>query len=217
MVPINTKKVIIILFSAFVLLFFTGCKNNADINVKIYAYVNGEAIITEEIEYFSEMEKTKVMQEFAEKYNITDFSSFWENEYNGESPKIILEKRAFERAVRAKILLVLMRDNGIYDSISFTALRDRALKFNNKNNVSAMAGISSINTEQFYSYYIQNGELELKNILGEGILKPSAEEIAASGLVDQDLSEEMIKQSIVEEKYQKYIDFLVEEANIEKQ
>ncbi len=195
-----------------------GCKkSDTVIDTRIYAYVNGEAIIESEVDYFREAEKAKVLEDFTDKYGITDYSAFWETEYDGITPTEVLEERAFSEAVRAKIAFMLMKENGIYTDISYEFLRNTAVEFNNKNaGKGDGVGISSINMKQFYSYYLINGELELKNALGEGILAPTDEEIANFDTGSEDMTENMIKSKIVDGKYEKYIEDLINKAKIEK-
>ena len=212
------KKTIYLSLIIFLLLLCCACANKEGGSEDIYAYVNGEKITPEEIDYFSQRRKAEVLQEYVSKYNISDFSEFWNTEFDGKTPSQELEEKAFEEAVRSKIVLVLMRDNGIYDDISFEGLKKQAEEFNRKNKESSekKVGINSIDIEQFYTYYISTGELELKNILAKKDLKPTEDEIHDYYEGNNELSEEMIKSEIVSQKYDDYISELIQKAEIVK-
>lgn len=186
---------------------------------RVFATVNGEEIVKDEIDYFSNRLRADVLSDYVQKYDVSDFSDFWDTEFDGTTPSEALEKKAFDEAVRAKIVLMLMRENGIYSDISFDALKKKAEDFNNANAVSAkpIVGIKTVELEQFYTYYISNGEMELKNILAESTLKPSDSELAQRrASADDDISDEMLKAIIVSEKYESYISELIDKAEIVK-
>lgn len=213
------KKIICLLLSLICVCLLCSCGENAPETVKIYATVNGEGITQEEIDYFSKRMKADVLSEYVQKYDVSDFADFWDKEFEGKTPNQELEERAFDEAVRSKIVLVLMRENGIYENITFAGLKQKAENFNNtnKNSNEPLIGIKTIDLEQFYTYYISNGEMELKNILGEGDLKPTDDEFSQRrSVTDEDMSDEMVKSVIVGEKYDAYIAELIEKAEIVK-
>ena len=95
-----------------------------------------------------------------------------------------------------------MREEGIYDDITYEGLYKKAEAFNNENaDKQGVVGIKTIKMSQFYSYYLQNGIMELKNIYAEGKLKPTQEEIDKKIL---DLSDELenSKEEVVPEDYE---------------
>lgn len=212
------KKAIVILPIIVCILLFCSCNTNNETSENtVYAIVNGEEVMNEEVEYFKSRMKADVLADYVEQYSVTDVSDFWESEFDGKTPAEELEERAFNEAVRSKIVLVLMRENGIYEDISFSALKAKAEAFNSKNADSdkQQVGLKTISLEQFYTYYITNGEMELKNILGDGELAPSDDEIKQEkALYDDELSDEAIKSIIVNKKYDEYIASLVEKADI---
>lgn len=213
------KKIICLLLSFICVCLLCSCGENAPETVKIYATVNGEEITQEEIDYFSKRMKADVLSDYVQKYDVSDFADFWDKEFEGKTPNQELEERAFDEAVRSKIVLVLMRENGIYENITFAGLKQKAENFNNtnKNSNEPLIGIKTIDLEQFYTYYISNGEMELKNILGEGDLKPTDDEFSQRrSVTDEDMSDEMVKSVIVGEKYDAYIAELIEKAEIVK-
>lgn len=178
------------------MIFFAFCacsdEKSASIDKEntVYATVNGEELTTEEIDYFKGRCKAEVINEYAEKYNITDFSEFWDKEFDGTTPAEYLEKKAFECAVQAKVKLILMKENGIYEDISYSALRKKAQDYNDSNkNKKGNVGLNSISIDGFYTYYISNGEMKLKNILSE-------------------------KENMTNEEYEMYIGNLTDKAEI---
>ncbi len=210
------KKIISFLSVMIILISFVSC-GNKEAEKKSRITVNGEEITKEEIDYFSSRSKADVINRYSEKYNITDFSDFWDKEFDGVTPKEELKNIAVEEAVKAKIKLCLMRDSKIYDDISFSGLENKAKEYNLQNgNSQNTVGIKTVDLEQFYTYYISNGEMQLKNILAKTTLCPTADEIKdfKSRNNANNMSEELIISYIVADKYEKYIDKLVKEAEI---
>ena len=124
--------------------------------------ISGEAVTGAEVEYFQKRLKSSVLTEFSKKYNINDFSDFWESEYGGENPKDVLEERALNEAIKAKKILIRCREKGIYDEISFEGLRAKAESYNADHEKSNAVGLKSIDMDSFYSYYVENGKIELE-------------------------------------------------------
>ncbi len=181
-----------------------------------YATVNGEVIMSDEIDYFKTRCRADIINEYAEKYSVKDFSDFWDKEFDGTTPAQALEKKALSQAVDAKIRLVLMRDNGVYDDISFSALKEKAEKYNKDHeNVKGNVGINSIDLSGFYTYYVSTGEMELKNILAEGELKPTEDELALLKEKSPDLTDEGLISVCASEKYDKMIEELIKNAKTE--
>lgn len=212
------KRIIFIILSAAVFLLLVSCgKTGSESEAPaVTATVNGETITAEETEYFSSRYRGQIINEYSEKYGVTDFSEFWDKEFDGKTPRRALEECALEQAIDAKIKLVLMRENGIYDDISFSALKAKAEKYNREHeNQKGNVGLNTVNMASFYTYYISNGEMELKNILAESTLKPSQSELEAAEKEHPDLTEEGLVSIVTAEKYDKMIDEAVKNAVIE--
>lgn len=210
------KRTLIFALISVILLCFVSCSNEEKVETDhVVAYINGEAITSRETDFFKTRERADIINLYSEKYGITDFSDFWDKDFDGTTPSQALEKAAFEDACEAKIRLILMRENGIYDDISFDALEKKALAYNEehkgqKNTV----GINSIDMSQFYTYYISNGDMELKNILGEDELKPTDEEIKAYIAQKNEMSEASASSALIDKKYEEYINGLLKKATI---
>lgn len=211
----TNRKITVIALILTTLVFFASCQNEQMKPDNCVAYINGEEISSREIEYFKTRNRAYIINEYSEKYGITDFSNFWDKDFDGETPAQTLEKRAMNDACSAKIKLCLMRDNGIYEDISFSALELKAQQYNKEHeNQKNIVGINSIDMSQFYSYYISTGEMTLKTVLAEGILKPNDEEIKQYIEKHGDMSETSAKSYIVDDKYEEYISGLLENAEI---
>ena len=218
-----TKKVFSLLLCILmsVCLFSCGKEEKTD---EVYATVNGEEIMSREIEYFSSKERANVIGEYMQKYDITIAEDFWSQEYDGKTPQQELDRRALEKAVEAKIKLVQMKEQGIYDDISYNGLYRRAVEFNKKNeNAQGVVGVKTIDLEQFYTYYISTGEMELENLLSESKLKPSDEEVSKYAETysetlkneTQDSINRIAQSKVASDKYEKYISKLISEAVVE--
>lgn len=177
--------------------------------------VNGEVVTSEETEYFKGRCKAEIINEYAEKYSITDFSDFWDRDFDGQTPNDTLENRAVQKTIEAKIKLVMMRENDIYDDISFSALREKAQKYNDEHSdVSGNVGINTIDLSTFYTYYISTGEMELKTKLAEAELKPNEEELEAAASENPETSENGLIDLIVSKKFDELVSEKIQTAKI---
>lgn len=191
--------------------------------------VNGEVVTQAEIDYFKGKLRAEVLNDYIEKYSISNTENFWQTEFDGKTPEETLNERAREESIMAKIQFVLMREEGIYDDITYEALYKKAETFNKENSgKQGVVGIKTINLSQFYSYYLQNGILELKNIYAEGKLKPTEEEIKqkivemndGNEIKGDEISvqdyENIAKNKLKTEKYEAYIAELRKNAEIKE-
>lgn len=200
-------KKIHVLFLIFLMIMLTSCsvQNESEVT-KDYGCIGGEPITQEEVDYFRMRDRAEVVNDFAEKYGISDFSDFWETEYDGITPAEYLEKTAIEDAKDAKIRLIIMKEKGIYDTCSFADFKASAEKYNKEHaEDKPTVGINTINLDSFYTYYISTGEIELKNILAENELKPSEDEIKSEMEKNDNLTEQGAVSAIVDEKYEAFI------------
>ena len=213
------KKIFIPALIIIILCFLSCSKKQVvyenDESDTVYAVVNGENIMSDEIEYFKSRDKAEIINRYAEKYHISDFSDFWEKNFDGDSPKKALENIALSDAVEAKIKLVLMRDNGVYDDISYEGLKKKAEQYNAEHkDKKETVGINTVDLSSFYTYYVSTGEMELKNILAEAELKPSKDEIDSFPKDNSDITENGVISMIVSEKYNKLIEEKISSAKI---
>lgn len=218
------KKVVCVLLSMLLVILLASCAEEKKITSAV-ATVNGEEITEEEFEYFRKKYKSEVLNDCLEKSGAKYTEDFWQTEIDGVTPEEILYERTLEECVRARIQFLLMKEEGIYDDVTFAGLRAKAEAFNKENeNKEGVVGIKSIQMSQFYSYYLQTGVMELQNIYSEGKLKPSEKEVQekvsemAESLdpsLEQDF-ESIARSSLKTEKFEKYIDELCEKAEIKE-
>lgn len=193
-------------------------------------FVNGEAVTEEEFDYFTKKYKTETINTFIEKYGAEYTEDFWQTEFEGKTPEEALDEKAKEECIKAKIQFSLMREEEIYTNTTYEALRKKAEDFNKDNeNAKGTVGIKSINMSEFYTYYLENGIMELKSIYAEGKLKPDEKEIkekankmklqaenSSSISYPESYWEDAAKNKLNEEKYEAYITQLCEKAEIKK-
>ena len=220
------KKLLCILLSAFLLLLVSSCSDKQKAAEKnAVATVNGEAITQDEYEYFRKKYKSQVLNECLEKFDVEYTEAFWKTEFDGITPEEILHDRIIKECVMAKIQLLLMKEEGIFEDVSFAGLKLKAETFNSENeNKEGVVGIKSIQMSQFYSYYLQTGIMELQNIYAEEKLKPSDKEIREkisemtaelSSYSEEDYIN-IAKSKLKTEKYEKYINELYEKAVVKE-
>lgn len=226
------KKAVILTLLAlsFSILLFSCAEYDADIinggGSSPVAYVNGETITKNELEYFKNRLRADVMNSYISEFSCEYSEGFWTMDFNGTTPGQELFELSLEECVKAKIQLVLCREHGIYSDISYEALYKKAVVYNDENSQKANAvGIKSIGLSQFYSYYLNNGVLLLKNRLAGDELKPTDDEIerqleGLSGNLKSGRSEDELynaaKKLAVDRKYDDYITSLCKAAQVEK-
>ena len=226
-----TKK--FVLFAALPLLFsilLVSCADNSSnktsdsAGTSPVAYVNDETVTENELNYFKDRLRANVMNQYIGEYSCAYSDDFWATTFDGKTPQETLDKQAFEECVKAKLQLVLCRDYGIYDDISYGTFYDEAVAYNEAHSgKQSAAGVESISLTSFYTYYLNNGVLELKNRMAEDKLKPTDDEIARqldtmSDTVKRALSGDELKNAAaelaVEKKYDDYIASLQKRARI---
>ena len=146
-------RTILILVSVFLFLLCSCAEDEAATTV---AVVNGETVTQEEFEYFKARKRADIINYYISEFDANVDEDFWQTDFNGITPEKDLEDAAVSECVKAKIQLVLCRENGIYDDISFVGLRQRAEDFNNQDK-SAAIGLKTIEMDTFYTYYIDTG------------------------------------------------------------
>ena len=143
----------------------------------VYAVINGEDITYAELDYYKLQLRSQVTIDIIEQFSVEYSADFWQIPIDGTTPEQRLCELALNECRVAKIKLVLCRENGIYTDISFNGLKALANEYNLSKVNSAAAGLKSIDLDSFYTYYIDTGVMQLKNILAEGKLKPAEDEV----------------------------------------
>ncbi len=227
------KRTVCLILSFLLMCVFSSCEKekSEQSGEKIVYTVNEEGITQNEIDYFKNRLRASVLNEFMSKYSVEYTDAFWQTEFDGITPLQVLEERSLEESAMARLQLSLMEDEGIYDDSSFSALYEKAEMFNRENeNKSGVVGLKSIDMSQFYTYYLENGIMELKNIYIKGKLKPTDDEIEkekneviseySEGESSREFSQEEIENialgHLEEKKYESYISNLYKKAEIRK-
>ncbi len=212
------KQILKIFFCCLFIIILCSCNNAVD--EKVVFTLNGENVTQSEIDYFTEKYRSQVMSEYITKYGAEINDTFWQTEFDGQTPQEYLDSLVEEETFKAKIQLVLCRENGIYEDISFNGLYNLAVKYNEENSDNNSVGIKTIPLNNFYDYYLDNGVMELKNILGENKLAPTEDELnlkikeIKAKYKDKDDEEISLisKDILVEEKYDLYLEKLYKES-----
>lgn len=186
------------------------------------AYINGEPVSWEEIDYFEDQYRSEVMSKFILEFDAVPDDNFWETPVNGITPQQYLDNLVKEKILKAKIQLILCRENNIYEDISIDTFWQMKEQHNKTFVNNETIGINKI-PDAYYDYYIDNGVMELKNVLENSTLAPTDDEIAnkmisvkdkySDKTEDEQLS--IAKDMIVEEKYDSYIEKLCAEAVVD--
>lgn len=209
------KKFSIIIIIAILITLVSCTDNTEDIT---YATLNDEPITIEEIEYFKNKERANVINYYAAEFNISDFTDFWNTKYRDSTPSETLESEAFERAKHAKALLIVMREYGIYDDISYASLKEKAEKYNNEfKNDKNHVGLNTISMDSFYTYYTDNGLLELINVYYENeYVRNDAEvsEYKEKNNINDELSDIAIDKNICRQKIEDMAEKMINESVI---
>lgn len=216
------RRTNIFIIAVLLLLLLSGC-NSDSASSEAVASVNNQIITQDEFDYFKSKNRASVISDYLNDYSIEYSENFWETEFDGKTPQQELNEITIKECALAKIQLVLMEENGIYTDITYQGLYEKAIAYNNENSgKQSVVGVKSINMDSFYEYYIDNGVMELKNILAESVLKPTQDELAQKTeelqgiLTDADENEisNSAISAVVDEKYDKYISDIYENADI---
>ena len=134
---------------------------------EIVGSIGGEDITRDELEFFKGRVKSKVMAE-----------------NGGAAPEEELNARALAEAQKARLVLIECKKAGIFDDISWNGLKAEAEKYNAEHKDGAV-GLTSIDMDSFYLYYVENGKLELENRMKTGDIDAYIEKLYDSELLDQ--------------------------------
>ena len=194
------------------LLPLTACSPDEAAPEEYAAVVNGDIVTADEIGYFSDRLRSDLIGELLNEYGVTYDEAFWQTELDGKTPREILYERALDESIDARLALQLCRDAGIYKDITFAGLKAEAEAYNSAHGGGGAVGLTSIRLDSFYTYYIDTGVMELKNILAEGELAPADEEIESYAAQLEDLPTERDSlqraaiQALVEDKYTEFFE-----------
>ena len=98
----------------------------------IVAYVNGECISADEFRLFVHKHRAHVFSEFRERHGIEDSKDFWTTPLGDRTPIDRLRQVALEDCVRSKMYLLMARDKGILEDVTYTGFVNRLAQENRR-------------------------------------------------------------------------------------
>lgn len=138
----------------------------------IVATVNGEPVSVREFSRKLETVRADIYQYFYQKYGVNDNLNFWTNSYGGEVPLEVAKKKTLDYLTRTKIELLLAKQKGIMQDISYSGfLKD--LDTENKRRAEAVKtnkviyGPVKYGENEYFGYVISNMLIKLKEKMGE--------------------------------------------------
>ena len=144
------------------------------------AKVNGDPISVRFLTRRLAANRSAVYRHFADKTGATPGAEFWMTNYDGETPRQWLQRRALEECVRLQVELGSGKRHGLLPDTSYAGFL-KALDRENVRRRTALAkgepiyGPQQYGEDEFFTYVMNNLRLTLQQRLGEGELKPSAE------------------------------------------
>jgi len=169
MIPGKKKAVfatggVILVFAALTgFLFFNTLGEN------IVAAVNGQPVTEQEFLAACDRNRGDVFSQLCGEYN---GDGFWLAKLAGGRPVDILFQRALDECTQQKVILILARQNGLADDITYKGLLN-GMKRENQNRKEKLArgepvyGPQQFSMDEYLGWYFLNLEAELKQTVGE--------------------------------------------------
>ncbi|MGQ1945742.1 hypothetical protein ACT3CD_01405 [Geofilum sp. OHC36d9] len=205
----------------FVLLIFMFACNLAKDNE--VARVNHFPISNDELKFWMLLQRAEVYNYFYEKYGVDDSDVFWKQKINGESPLEMLKNLALKKAVRCKIQQILALNKGVVQQIYFDSIMSKMKVENQRRrtkveNGEVVYGSLKFTNRTFFAYEFDKMLIKLKSELLKEELRPTEKDLRLLAN-DKDYSLEdnygFYQMQYVEKNYEKFIDGLVEVAEVE--
>ena len=192
-------------------------------NENAVASVNDYPVTTSELKYWMMLQRAEVYNYYYTEYGINDSDTFWVQKINNESPLEKLKDLAFEKAVRCKIQQILAFEKDLVEEINFDRIIS-GMKEENKRrkqkveNSGVIYGQIEFTERTYFAHEFDKMILKLKPELLKEELIPTEEDLK-SMVSNADFSLEdnygFYQMQYVEENYEKYIDELIKNADIE--
>ena len=136
--------------------------------------VNGEPVWEEEFDFLLQSNQTTLLSQVKEQYG--------EEAANGEDQEALLREACRSLAVSQKVRLQLAVSLGVLESSDFYDLQSEMQQKNQENQQAVeegkpVYGLLTYDFQQYYSYAYSNAVLRSKEVLEQGELKPSEEEV----------------------------------------
>ena len=198
-----------------------ACNCNTD-NDNVVARVNDFPISNAELKFWMLLQRAEVYNYFYEKYGVEDSDDFWEQKINGEAPLKMLKKLALKKAVRCKIQQILALKKEVVQQIDFDSIMSKMEEENQRRKEKiekgeVVYGLSKYTKRTFFVGEFDKMLIKLKSELLKEELKPTEEDLTLL-VNDKDYSLKdnygFYQMRYVEKNYEKYIDSLVEVADV---
>lgn len=214
-----------------IVMLFCGCTNDA----KMVAFtVNGVKVSREELLFFMRRSTDAIIATAEEDYGLdSTIEAFWNESIGDTTPLKLLQETAEKEIVRSKVMQLTAKKYGINSSLTYGEQQSDWEKDNNERLRQEQAGelVYGATLRSFYTYLslvLSEVENELKqSLIKDGTIKVTQQEMKKfysthpeyfmgenSGY---DSNKQNIEIWIFNEKFEKYLDELVEKSEIEYQ
>ena len=221
------KKVLFVFFSIVIML--CGC---SDSSANVAFTVNDVESSKDELVFYMRRSSDVVIAIAEEDYGLDGTTdNFWNEPMGDTTPLLYLQKTAQDEIIRQKVMQTAAKEYGIDSPLTYEEQQSDWKADNDERQKKEQAGelVYGATTRPFYTYLtivLSDVEKEFKSILNkEGIIKISEQELKnyysehPEYFKGEDSDYESNKQSIYNwifnEKYEKYLDKLVEKSEIE--
>lgn len=143
---------------------------------EVMATINGVPVTVPEFNKSVQMNKSRIMNYFHEKYSAEQTTSFWTTSFAGEIPLEILKKTVLNESVNIKVRQMDAKEHGVLKDISYLGFLHQ-LEQENERRTKAVAshqviyGPVQYNEEAYFEYIMTNATTAVKQKLDEK-LKP---------------------------------------------
>jgi hypothetical protein len=145
-----------------------GSSNNNDSSI---AVLNGEQISIKLLRHFVQKNRASVINQFAQKYKVTDYSDFWYSSYGDKQvPAEILKNNSLQDCIKTTVQLILAKKKGVIKDISYEGFLTKLRESNISRRQAVIEkktiyGPVEFNEFTYYDYLFSLTVLELKKHL----------------------------------------------------
>lgn len=138
----------------------------------VVAYVNGESVTSDEVQFFFQHHRSDVYQYFHQTYGVTDFEGFWGNGtcIGEESPLRMLKELTMRGIIQSKVQLQLAVEEGLIRDSSFSTIMNLRKQENHRRKTAlqhgnVIYGPREYSESVFFDHLITNLAIRLKERL----------------------------------------------------
>ncbi|MCF8380389.1 MAG: hypothetical protein K9H49_12470 [Bacteroidales bacterium] len=129
--------------------------------------INGENISTEEFAFFMKSQRSLCYSYFYTTYNVNQSPEFWTSSYSGERPIDYIREKTLETLTEVKVHLMLAKELGMINDISFRAFLYRFDEENKRRKeITEKGGLiygpKEFSREGYFSYWYSNLMIDLR-------------------------------------------------------